>query len=161
MLGMPASLPWHLYHGVSARYQTDSDPRVSLASERGKEVFGKDHSSHETRQHTAPCSGPSYLPDGREFAIVTVKPPKGYKDREQKMRRSIRGQQLGGGLPRNGWLCEIQQQNHAPWPTFPSPDEGSGAKQAGDRLSAALIPRLQVTIPRTLASEVHARKSAR
>lgn len=42
----------------------------------------KDHSSHQTRQHTVPYSGLSYLPDGWEFAIVTVKPPKSYKDRK-------------------------------------------------------------------------------
>lgn len=46
-------------------------------------MFGKDHSSHKTQESTAPCSGLSYLPDGWEFAIVTVKPPKGYKDREK------------------------------------------------------------------------------
>lgn len=43
---------------------------------------------------------------------------------------------------------------------FPSPDEASGAKQAGDHLSDALIPRLQVTstcLPRTLTAEVRAR----
>lgn len=60
------------------------------------------------------------------------------------MRRSIRGQQLGAGLPRNTWLCELQQQNLPPGPLSLT-RQGIWAKQAGDRLSTALIPRLQVT----------------
>lgn len=79
----------------------------------------KDHSSHQTRQHTGPCSDLSYLPDGWKFAIVTVKPPKGYKDRRQTVRRSIHRQAWGVGLPGNVWLCETQQQDSALWPTFP------------------------------------------
>lgn len=120
--------------------------RSALQVERKRNVW-KHHSSHHTQWHLAPCSGPSYLPDGWEFAIVTVKPPKGCSDREQRMRRRNHGQQLGVRFPRNVWLCELQQQNHALWPTFPSPDEGSGAKQAGDLLSAALIPRLPCVSP--------------
>lgn len=62
------------------------------------------------------------------------------------MRRSIRGQQLGAGLPRNMWLCELQQQNLPSGPLSLT-RQGIWAKQAGDRLSTALIPRLQVTMP--------------
>lgn len=78
----------------------------------------KDHSSHQTQQHTGPCSDLSYLPDGWKFAIVTVKPPKGYKDRKQTVRCSIHRQVWGAGLPKNVWLCETQQQDPALWPTL-------------------------------------------
>lgn len=90
-----------------------------LCKWRGKETDRKDHSSHQTRQHTVPCSGLSYLPDGWKFAIVTVKPPKSYKDRKQTMRHSIHGQQLGDGFRRSVGLCKTQQQNHTLGPLPP------------------------------------------
>lgn len=55
-----------------------------LCKWRGKEMDRKDHSSHQTRQHTGPCSDLSYLPDGWKFAIVTVKPPKGYRTEDKQ-----------------------------------------------------------------------------
>lgn len=64
----------------------------------------------------------------------------------QTMRCRIHRQQLGVAFPRYVWLCKTQQQDHALWPTFPSPGDGSGAKQARDHLCTVLIPRVKVTI---------------
>lgn len=65
---------------------------------------------------------------------------------QRKMvRHSIREQQLGAGLPRNMWLSEIQQQNLISGPLSLTL-RGIWAKQAGDRLNTALMPRLQVTM---------------
>lgn len=61
------------------------------------------------------------------------------------VRHSIREQQLGAGLPRNMWLSEIQQQNLLSGPLSLT-RRGIWAKQAGDCLSTALMPRLQVTM---------------
>lgn len=60
----------------------------------------KDHSSHQTRQHTVPCSGLSYLPDGWEFAIVTVKPPKSYNDRKTNDEMQNPQATVGGCVPK-------------------------------------------------------------
>lgn len=43
----------------------------------------KTHSKLSCQQH----SGLAYLPDGWEFAIVTIKPAKGYKNTENKVMR--------------------------------------------------------------------------
>lgn len=105
----------------------------------------KDHSSHQTRQHTGPCSDLSYLPDGWKFAIVTVKPPKGYKDRRQTVRRSIHRQAWGVGLPGKPSFVKPSSKILLFGPLSP-PDEGSGAKWARDHLCPTLTPKVKVTI---------------
>lgn len=45
----------------------------------------KTHSKLSCQQH----SGLAYLPDGWEFAIITIKPAKGYKNTEQSDERQI------------------------------------------------------------------------
>lgn len=115
-------------HSTHARHQTDRGRRVSFASREEKKCM--ENTTAHIKLSGTPGSGPSYLPNGWEFAIVPVKPPKGYNDRGQRMRLGNRGQQLGVRFPRSVWLCELRQRNHALWPAFPSPSgDGSGAQQ--------------------------------
>lgn len=55
-----------------------------------------------------------YLPYGWEFAIITIKPPKGCNNTENEaVRHSLAqpecpGQRPGAGFSKNTWLCEAK-----------------------------------------------------
>lgn len=101
----------------------------------GKEKLfkkSKTHSKLINKQAQHPVL--SYLPDGWEFAIVPVKPPKGYKNTENKM---VRRGSAGPEHPRaagESWVPEecmalgdeeqrwqIRQQNHTLCPSLNLP----------------------------------------
>lgn len=66
-------------------------------------MFGKRQNPQQTQQSTAQHPVLSYLPEGWEFAIITIKPPKGCNNTENKAvrRGSVQpecpGQRPGAG----------------------------------------------------------------
>lgn len=86
-------------------------------------MFGKGQNPQQTHWQTAQHPALSYLPDGWEFAIVTVKPPKGCNNTENGAVRQFsaagapRGQRPGAGFPCAGF----QPQNRSLCLTLPLP----------------------------------------
>ncbi|KAL0629235.1 Activating signal cointegrator 1 complex subunit 1 [Plecturocebus cupreus] len=103
-----------------------SDSPASVSQD--KECLGKAKTHSKLSSTPARHPALSYLPDGWEFAIVTIKPPKSYKNTENKMMRhssaqlsqSVQGQQMGAGFPRNAWLCEMNSIGRSDSKTAPS-----------------------------------------
>lgn len=80
-------------------------------------MLGKGQTPQQTQWQTAQHPGLSYLPDGWEFAIVAVKPPKGCNNTESKaVRPSSAGQrparaEAGAGFPRSA--CFGDEEPHS------------------------------------------------
>lgn len=109
----------------------------------------KTHSKLSNKRAQRPVL--SYLPDGWEFAIVTIKPPKGCKNREQSHEARFSWPRHPWAAPasrvhRNTWLCERSSaarthREAAPSASPHSPGLTWVTEPAGEHQGQAQVPR--------------------